>query len=167
MVGWWPLCRSDPYTTFLVGISNECFHKQQITMVSPPFVRALTIFLETNPDQTRIAVFGFEGNTIMNNKSNEHQQSLSELITQICDRPRMFTPHGTFDEVYCWLSGFFIGLKECDSPLYAEWQTFDRWIHRRLKFPPSYGWCDRLKGELDDAAALQLLLSLFTEFSQK
>ena len=80
----------------------------------------------------------------------------------------MFTRHGTFEEVHCFLTGFYSATKLYAPEVSREWHRFTYWLAiKKLRYPPNHDWCEYVKGDLDNEAALAYLRTLFDEFSQR
>ncbi|MCC6329149.1 MAG: hypothetical protein IT174_11575 [Acidobacteria bacterium] len=89
----------------------------------------------------------------------------AEDVQTICKRPKMYSPNGTFFEIYCFLDGFGIGVmeKRCS---HSAFTPFRNWLaeanERGHKFPISlHKFRDQFSS---DEKALTEFASLFRKY---
>lgn len=96
----------------------------------------------------------------------QEEISLKELIKNVCLRPGMFTPKGTFNEVYSLILGYTIGRE--NTILSGEnWRFFNKFGCVKFGFPTKYVLSYVIEScTKNDEEAIKLLEELINEFSE-
>jgi len=90
--------------------------------------------------------------------------SFEKLLNHICSRPGMWTPKGTFDEVYSLILGYSMG--KDDTPISGnDWKVFNKYVCIKYGFPTKYVANYVFENCVEnDEEAIQLLEKTILEF---
>jgi hypothetical protein len=105
--------------------------------------------------------------TFMNERLLFGTDEFVNLVESLCNRPRMCTIGGTFEEVAAYVFGYVFGA--CGGYHEDEsYEAFQRFVCAKFRFPSNYVWAFVIREcQSKDEDAIECLRSLVSEFATK